>query len=182
MNSFTELVKNRRSVRQFTGEPLLPEEVEQIMKSALMAPTSKNSRPWHFILVEEKTTLERLSLAKSTGISFLKDAPLAILVLSDPVVSTAHIEDAAIAATFIQLQAQDLGLGSCWIQIAGRETEDGYDSEQYIRDLLDIPLQLTITCIVAIGHKAKEGKPHNEEKLLWNRLHIEKFRHETPTE
>lgn len=180
MNNFAELVKNRRSIRQFTTEPLLPNEVEQIMQSALMAPSSKNSRPWHFILIEDKETLAKLSASKESGASFVKDAPLAIIVLSDPVLSGAHIEDAAIVASYIQLQAEDMGLGSCWVQVAGRETSDGYDSEQFIRDLLDIPLQLAVGCIIAIGHKEKAGKPHNEEKLLWERLHIEKFRYDQP--
>lgn len=176
MTPFSELIKNRRSTRQYTEEALLPHEVEQIMKAALMSPTSKNCRPWHFILVEDKEMLKQLALSKSSGAAFLSEASLAIIVLSDPVISSAHVEDAAIAATYIQLQAEDIGLGTCWIQIAGRETEDGYDSEQYIRDRLNIPLQLTVSCMIAVGRKAKQAKPHDEEKLLWERIHIEKFR------
>ena len=97
-------------------------------------------------------------------------------VLTDPMQSGACVEDASIAATYIQLQAEDLGLGSCWVQIRGRETESGQDSEQYVRDLLDIPLQLVVGCIVSIGHKVKAGNPHNEEKLQWEKLHIEKYK------
>ncbi|MDL2256653.1 nitroreductase family protein [Bacteroidales bacterium OttesenSCG-928-I14] len=178
MNSFAELVSKRRSTRQFTDESLLPNEVEQIMKSALMAPSSKNSRPWHFVLIEDKETLHKLSLAKESGIAFIENCALAIVVTTDYNLSHAHTEDAAIAATYIQLQAEDLGLSSCWIQISGRETESGHDSEQYVRDILDIPFQLSIGCILAIGRKAKEAKPHNEENLLWERLHIEKFRYD----
>lgn len=178
MNSFAELILNRRSTRQFTDEALLPHEVEQIMKAALIAPTSKNSRSWQFILIEDKETLNQLSFAKTTGCSFLKDAALAVVVLTDPMLTEALTEDSAIAATYIQLQAEDLGLGSCWVQIRGRETESGYDSEQYVRDLLDIPLQLAVGCIIAIGHKAKVGKPHDEEKLQWEKLHIEKYRYD----
>lgn len=182
MNNFSELAINRRSVRQFTDELLLPHEVETIMKAALMAPTSKNSRPWHFVLVEDKALLQQLSHSKSTGCSFVSDAALAIVVLTDPLLSEAYIEDSAIAATYIQLQAEDLGLGSCWIQISGRETENGQDSEEYVRQILDIPMQLRVGCIIALGHKAKTGKPHNEEKLLWERLHIEKFRYDSEPE
>lgn len=182
MNSFGDLVKNRRSIRQFTDERLLPHEVEEIMKAALMAPTSKSSRPWHFVIVEGREMLEKLSHCKPTGAAFLSGASLAIAVLADPMLSEAYTEDMAIAASYIQLQAEDLGLGSCWIQVAGRETEEGYDSDQYIRELLDIPLQLAVGCIIAIGHKAKPAKPQNEEKLKWERLHIEKFRLDEPEE
>ena len=180
MNSFAELIENRRSTRHYTEEKLTPQEVEQILKTALTAPTSKNSKPWQFILVEDKDLLKKLSVSKSSGASFVADCALAIVVLSDPMRSEAHLEDASIAATFIQLQVEDLGLGSCWVQIRGREAENGQDSEDYIRDLLDIPFQLTVGCIVAIGHKARTGKPHDESKLLWEKVHIEKYKYDEP--
>ena len=175
MNSFAELVKNRRSTRRFTDEKLKAEEVELIVKTALMAPTSKNCRSWKFVLVEDKEMLRQLALSKTTGAAFLEHCALAIVVLSDPVQSTAPIEDASIAAAFIQLQVEELGLGSCWCQIAGRETGSGQDSEQYVRDLLNIPFRYGITCIIAIGHKDRIGKSREEEHLLWENVYIEKF-------
>jgi nitroreductase len=178
MDNFADLVTNRRSVRQYTDEPLLPSEVEQIMRAALMAPSSKNSRSWEFILTENKETLKKLSECKPSTAKFIENCALAVVVLIDPLKTEAHIEDAAIAATYIQLQAEDLGLGSCWVQISGRETEAGYDSEQYVKELLEVPLHLHIGCIIAIGRKARVGKPHSEEKLQWEKLHIEKYRHE----
>jgi nitroreductase len=178
MNNFVELVTNRRSIRQYTGESLSSSEVEQIMKAALMAPSSKNSRSWEFVLIEDKETLKKLSVCKTTNAMFIENCALAIVVLTDPLKSEAYVEDSSIAAAYIQLQAEDLGLGSCWVQISGRETEAGYDSEQYVKDLLEIPLQLHVGCIISLGHKAKIGKPHNEEKLQWEKLHIEKYRNE----
>jgi len=68
-----------------------------------------------------------------------------------------------------------LNLGSCWIHIRERKTANGYDSEQYVRDLLNIPLHFCVECIIAIGHKAKEIKPHSEEKLQWEKLHVGKW-------
>jgi nitroreductase len=178
MNNFIELVTNRRSVRQYTDESLLPSEVEQMMKAALMSPSSKNSRSWEFVLIENKETLKRLSVCKSTGALFIENCALAVVVLTDPLKSEAYVEDSTIAAAYIQLQAEDLDLGSCWVQISGRETESGYDSEQYVKELLEIPLQLHVGCIITIGHKAKAGKPHNEDKIQWEKLHIEKYRND----
>jgi nitroreductase len=175
MNSFAELIINRRSARQYTDKLLDASDVEQIMKAALLSPSSKNSQPWQFVLIEDKDMLKKLALCKSSGAAFIENCALAIVVLSDPMQSSAHIEDTAIAATYIQLQAEDLGFGSCWVQISGRETESGYDSEQYVRDLLEIPLQLTVGCIIALGHKAKISKPHDEEKLQWEKLFVEKY-------
>ena len=175
MKSFAELVKNRRSIRQFAEEKLKAEEVELIVKAALTAPTSRNCRAWKFILIEDQETLRQLALSKTTGAAFLEQCALAIVVLSDPVQSTAPVEDTSIAAAYIQLQAEDLGLGSCWCQITGRETGNGQDSEEYVRDLLNIPDPYRITCIVAVGHKEKAGKPHEEEDLLWENVYIERF-------
>jgi len=175
MKSFAELIKNRRSIRQFTEEKLQAEEVELIIKAALTAPTSRNCRAWKFVLVENPDVLRQLALSKTTGAAFLEQCALAIVVLSNPIQSIAPIEDASIAAAYIQLQAEDLGLGSCWCQIAGRETASGEDSEQYVRDLLNIPFQYGITCIIAIGHKERVGKPHEDEDLLWENVYIEQF-------
>ena len=175
MTRFSELAITRRSVRQYADEPLSSAEVEQILRSALVSPSSKNSRSWEFVLIEDKAMLKQLSLCKPSGSAFLENCALAVVVLTDILQSEAYIEDSSIAATYIQLQAEDLGLGSCWIQIHGRETADGSDSEQYVRHLLGIPLHLFVGCIIAIGHKMKEGKPHDEEKLPWEKLHIEKY-------
>ena len=176
MNSFAELVATRRSVRKYSEEKLTPEQVERIMKTALMAPSSKHSNSWQFVLVEDKEMLRKLSLCKPSGGSFIADCALAIVVLGDPTLSSAVIEDTSIVATYIQLQIDDLDLGSCWVQVRGRETESGQDSEDYVRTLLDIPCQLSIGCIIAIGNKIKPNKPFNEDLLQWEKIHIGKFK------
>ncbi len=176
MNSFAKLVATRRSVRKYSEENLTSEQVKQIMKTALMAPSSKRSTSWQFILVEDKEMLKKLSHCKPTGSTFIADCALAIVVLGNPMLSEAVVEDTSIVATYIQLQAEDLNLGSCWVQIRGRETESGQESEDYIRMLLDIPYQLTVGCIVAIGNKIKPNKPFNEDLLQWEKIHIGKFK------
>jgi nitroreductase len=180
MNSFAQLIINRRSVRQYTGDLLLSDEITQIVKAALLAPTSKNSHSWQFVLIEDKETLKNLSLCKPSTASFIANCALAIVVTTDSSLSEAYIEDAAIAATYIQLQAEDLDLGTCWCQVRGRETADGYDSERYVRDLLGIPSQISVGCIIAIGHKARMPKPHDESKLQWEKLHIRRYKNDSP--
>ena len=97
-------------MRKFTEEELTQEEVVALLKAALMSPSSKRSNCWQFIVVDDKETLDKLSRCKETGASFLKDAPLAVVVLADPLASDVWIEDAAVASLMIQLQAEDLGL------------------------------------------------------------------------
>ena len=175
MEQFSDLIKNRRSMRKFTEEELTQDQVVTLLKAALMSPSSKRSNPWQFIAVGNKETLQKLSLCKAMGASFLSDASLAIVVLADPLASDVWIEDAAIASLMIQLQAEDLGLGSCWIQVRERFTASGVPSNEYVHEVLDIPLHLQVLSIVAIGHKGMERKPFNEEHLQWEKIHLDKY-------
>ena len=95
MESFSELIKARRSMRKFTEEELTQEQVVTLMKAALMAPTSKRSNAWQFIVVDDKDTLKKLSLCKEQASQFIADAALAVVVTADPLVSDVWIEDAA---------------------------------------------------------------------------------------
>lgn len=175
MENFNSLITRRRSTRKFTDELIAPEQVQQLLKSALMAPTSKNSHSWQFVTVEDKETLLALSKCKSAGGAFLEGCVLAVVVLGDMTLTDVWIEDAAIAATYMQLQAEDLGLGSCWCHVRNRRTADDQESEQYVRNLLDIPYQLGVLCVIGFGHKDQVRKPFDDSKLLWEKVHIGKF-------
>ena len=162
-------------MRKFTDVELTQDEVVSLMKAALMSPTSKRSNSWQFIIVDDKEVLKQLSSCKSQASTFIADAALAVVVTADPLASDVWIEDASIASIIIQLQAEDLGLGSCWVQIRERFTANGTPSDEYVRSILDIPLQLQVLSIIAIGHKGMERKPFNEDHLLWDKIHINKF-------
>jgi nitroreductase len=112
MESFSELIKARRSMRKFTEEELTQEQVVTLMKAALMAPTSKRSNAWQFIVVDEKDKLKELSYCKEQASQFIADAALAVVVVADPLASDVWIEDASIASIYLQLQAEDMGLGA----------------------------------------------------------------------
>lgn len=175
MNSFQELITKRRSIRKFTDEKLKPEQVESILKAALKSPSSKSKTPWQFVVVEDREQLQKLSRCKEHGSKPLEGCSIAIIVLADPLSSDVWIEDASIASILIQLEAEDLGLGSCWIQIRERFAPDGTPADNYIREIFDIPLQLQVLSVIAIGHKAQERSPFDEEKLQWERVHIGKY-------
>ena len=175
MENFSTLIKSRRSMRKFTNEELTQEEVVALLKAALMSPTSKRTNCWQFIAVDDKEILEKLSYCKESSSSFIKDAALAIVVTADPLVSDVWIEDASIASIMIQLQAEDLGLGSCWVQLRERFTSNGIPSNEYVHEVLDLPLQLQALSIIAIGHKGMERKPFDESHLQWEKIHINKY-------
>lgn len=175
METFSRLIQTRRSMRKFTEEELTKEEVELLLRAALMAPSSKRSNPWQFVVVDDKDTLEALSKCKEAGAGLIAGAPLAVVVVADPLVSDVWIEDASVATLMIQLQAEDLGLGSCWVQVRERFTADGVSAGDVVRDLLEIPQPLQVLSIVAIGHKGMERKPFDEEHLQWEKVHINKI-------
>jgi len=172
---FKDLVQMRRSHRKFTAQEIDADDVRLILRAALMSPTSKGQRAWQFVVVDDKADLEKLADAKDMGGQFLKDAPLAVVVLGDPMQNDCWVEDGSIAAISMQLQAEALGLGSCWIQMRGRGLSDGTSADTVIQGVLDIPDNLCCLCIVAIGHKADERKPQNEDRLKWENVHAGKF-------
>ena len=175
MTEFKDLVQLRRSHRKFTTEEIDAEDVRLIMRSALMAPTSKGQRAWQFVVVDDPLDIEKLSDAKDLGSQFMKGAPLAIVVLGDPLQNDCWVEDGSIAAISMQYQAEALGLGSCWVQMRGRGLADGTSADTVIRGILDIPENYSVLCVLAVGHKADERKPQNEEKLKWENVHVGKF-------
>ena len=172
---FKELAQMRRSHRKLTGEEISGDAVQLILRAALMSPTSKSQRSWHFVVVDDKMDLEKLSDAKDLGGQFIKGAAMAVVVLGDPMQNDCWVEDGAIAAISMQYQAEDLGLGSCWVQMRGRGLSDGTSADEVIRGILDIPENLSCLCVVAFGHKADERKPQNEDRLKWENVHVAKY-------
>ena len=85
------------------------------------------------------------------------------------------VEDASIAATFIQLKAEELGLGSCWVQMRERGTDDGHRATDNIAELLGIPSGYEVECVIAVGHKLHERSPYEVDKLPTEHIHENKF-------
>jgi len=171
---FFEVLKKRRSIRRFQDRPAPKELVEKLLEAAFLSPSSYNKRPWHFIVVDEKEKLEALSRAK-LGASGLKTAPLAIVVAADKSRSDVWIEDASIAAEHIQLAAFDLGLASFWVQIRNRMHNETKTAEEYVRELLGIPENYRVLCIIGVGYPAENKPPHGDEVFEWEKVSHNEF-------
>ena len=172
MNEFHDLLLRRHSIRRYTDEPLDATDVKTILEAALLAPTSKNARSWHFTVVENRSLLEQLAECKPLYAHPIAKAPLAVVVSANPEKSEAWIEDASVAAAFIHLQVEALGLGSCWIQVRGRMHDDEVTSSDWVKDLLHIDAAEQVVCILSIGHKNEERRPVDPEKLKWDHVTI----------
>ena len=164
---FFELVERRHSVRSFTGEPVEQAAITRILKAALSAPSAKNTRSSSFMVVEEPELIGRIARMRDYGSAFVEKAPLVILVMGDQVRSDLWEVNAAISATYVQLAAQALELGSCWVHVAGRpqrrEEPGGPGAEDYLRSFLPVPEGRRILCAVAIGHTAEPAPIRKEE-------------------
>ncbi len=156
-----DLLRARRSLRRFTGQPVEQGTVDLLLEAALRSPSSKGNTPWEFVVVTDKEHIQALSVAKAHGATFLAGAPLVIVVCADPAKSDVWVEDAAIATTLIHLEATDLGLGSCWVQLRLRQREDGTTAQAFVSQLLGLPEGLQVLAMVGIGYPAtiKEGHP-----------------------
>lgn len=177
MTDLQDLILHRRSIRKFKDRLLTFEEKRAILCSALVAPSSKNRRPCRFVLVEDREMINKLIRCKLIGTLPLETATWVLVVVADPTQSEAWIEDASIAAAFAQLQAEDLGLGSCWVQVRGRDYDEETSSSEYIKKLLEIPSQMEVECLLAFGEKDEERKPYSAEKLQIDKIHLNKWQH-----
>lgn len=176
MKDFESLIMNRRSTRKFSRTPLDADHVEMIMKAGLLAPASKRRNPWQFVVVEDKGMLENLSRCKPQGAAFLEGCSMATVVLGNVMESDTWVEDASISAIFMQLQAEDLGVGSCWCQIRGREHDEDTSAADYVRSLLGIPYQMEVLCILGFGYKEQAARPKDESALQWEKIHLGTYR------
>ena len=170
-----DLLRKRRSVRQFEARTIEPEKIQLLKEAVLRSPSSRNFDPWEFVFVRDKPLLEALSKSKPHGASFLKNAAMGIVVCADETKCDVWVEDCSIASILAQLTAQSLGLGICWVQIRKRFYEAGMPSEAYIRRILNIPDTIRVLSIIAIGYPAEQPEPIGIEKLKQEKIHDNKW-------
>ena len=172
---FYDLLKSRRSIRKFQNREVEKGKIDTMLKSALRAPSSRARRPWEFIAVTDRELLKKLSRCREQGSEFLAGAPLGIVVMADPEACDVWVEDASIASIIIQLSAQSLDLSSCWIQVRNRVHSGRLQAEDYIKEALGIPPKYSIECIVAVGYPAEEKRAYDDNELLYDKIHINRF-------
>ena len=170
-----EILRNRRSIRKYTEQSIEKEKTDVLKEVVLRSPSSKNINPWEFIFIDNPKIIQELKACKSNGTTAFETAPLAVVVCADESLNDVWIEDCSIASILLQLTAQSLGLGSCWIQIRNRMHSEDLSAEKYIQELLGIPEVFRVLSVVTIGYPAKtrEGKPYDE--LQFDKIRINRF-------
>lgn len=175
MNELLQMLLNRRSVRQYTGEAIPEEALNAVLQAGLLAASGKAAYPCEFIVVRERAALQSLAECRTGAARMLEKAGAAIVVLGDADKTDTIIEDCSIALANMHLMADSLGLGSCWIQGRLRLAPDGRTTEDYIRGLLGFPENLKLEAILSLGVPASRPAPHSLEELKYEKIHQEKY-------
>ena len=167
---FPELVKNRRSIREFSGEHIPDEIIDQILGLAAYAPSSWGGHPVEFIVIRDRHVMSELARCKAMGAGPLAYGDAAIVPIIDKRNLELWVEDAAVASTYILLAAEYYGVAACWIHMKDRRGHT-HMAEDDIRDLLGIPENYGILNAVSLGMKRQP----NEERELQANIHYERY-------
>ena len=174
-NDLYELSKRRRSVRKYSKKNIDESLVNEIMKVALMAPTSFGHQAVEFVIVRNQETIQLLSECKKFGGSQISIANAVIVVMvktENKKSSEFWIEDGAIASSYILLAAEQYNLGACWVHIRNRMGKIN-TSDMEIRSLLKIPNEYTVLNLITLGEKDEIKKSYTDEDLHFQNIHFE---------
>ncbi|WP_353094502.1 nitroreductase family protein [Tissierella praeacuta] len=170
-----DLLMKRRTIRKYKNQEVGKDILDKILQGALTSPSGKNIKPCELVVVNNKELLEKLAASRGGASHPISNAELAIAVLVDSNITDTWVEDASIMATVIQLTAASLGLGSCWIQVRNRLTEDGENVEDYVRNVLNIPEKYNVLNIISLGYPDEEKSPHDSKALPYDKIHYNEF-------
>ena len=140
----------------------------------MTSPTSKNRRPWEFIVVTDDETKLRLSKATAFS-SFAAGSPAVIVIIYDSGKNIRAAEDCSLSAGNIYLEAVNQGLGTCYVQIAGGTEAGSGDPEEFVRKTLGIPDRYRVQCIMPVGYPADLPGPHGDDEFDRGKIHLEVF-------
>ena len=140
-------IKSRRSVRLYNSKPIEIEIINQIIESAIWAPSGKNGQPWKFKIITEQNIIEEIAKLSANS-RWLKTAPCLIIVYLDKRCSYHYIKDVQSCGAAIQnmlLTAHEMGIGSCWIG-------DLLEKANSVNELLQVYDYLELMGVVSLGY------------------------------
>ena len=172
MNPSLHFIFSRRSVRKYEDKDIPEDLFTDLFEAAMAAPSAVAKDPWHFLLIRERETLDKMVKILPNG-QMLRQAPAAVIVCGD--INKANLnevsymlQDLSAAVENILLAATALGLGSCWLGMHPRQ-----DRMDGIRNLFNFPDNIIPMCGIALGWPAEEPEPRTRYKA--ERIHLEKW-------
>ena len=165
---FIQTIFARRSIRRYTSEPVSEADIKTLLEAAMAAPSASNRKPWQFVVVTKRQTLDAQAEAHPHG-KMLFEATLCISVCGDLTeMERFWVQDCSAATENLLVAATALGLGAVWLGVYPRE-----DRVAAVRQVLDIPERITPLNLVSIGHPAEEKEPRTQYDQT--RVHRERW-------
>ncbi len=154
MSDLLDLIRSRRSIRKYKDKRVEREKIHKIMEAARWAPSSHNSQPWKFFVIENKGKEEALVEA-TYGQEFVSEAPIIILACGDKMKSEYCSDDCSLAIENLVLEAYSLGLGTCII---------GYFDRELVKSIFKLKKDMTVYYLITLGYP--DEKPKRDRKPL----------------
>lgn len=170
--TFLDLVKKRQSVRSYLLKPVPREAIERCLEAARMAPSACNSQPWSFIVVDDPAKRQALADAAFSGVhamcAFAKQAPVLVVVVTEASTVTAalagfvkdikyNLVDIGIAVEHFVLQAEEEGIGTCWL---------GWFDRKGVKSVLALPKSAKIDILISMGYPQDETIRDKKRKSI----------------
>lgn len=153
-----EVIMSRKSVRKYLDRPVEKEKIEQMLKAAMAAPTGKDTRPWEFIVVKDRSLLDDMAQSLPYA-KMLASAPMAIVVCADTTKSSYWYLDCSAATQNILLAAEALELGAVWTA-----TYPYSERMELVQNILHLPSHISSLCVIPVGYPAMPHSPKDK----WN--------------
>ena len=172
MNPKLASIFSRRSIRKYQDKEIPDEMINDLLEAGMAAPSAVAKDPWHFIVVRNRETLNKIVGAMPNA-KMLSQAPAAFVVCGD--INKAHIQaesymlqDLSAAVENILIAANILGLGTCWLGMHPRP-----ERLAFIRELFDLPDNIIPMCGIALGWPAEQPDPRT--RFRQERVHPEEW-------
>lgn len=177
-----DVIQKRRSIRRYKDTPVEEEKLNEILEAARQAPSGNNTQPWHFIIVKSPEMRRKLAEASHKQM-WMADAPVHIVCVADirsriqediPIVLTDDnpmlefkklIRDTSIGIEHLVLEAENQGLGTCWI---------AWFEPREIAELLGVPEDKYVQAIIPVGYPDEQPSAR-PRKALESMVHHEKW-------
>lgn len=151
-----DAIQSKRAIREFKDEPLAEEHIDRILNAGRRSQSSKNSQPWHFIVVQDKDRLQKVSQLGDFMGHVAGAAMCVVIVVPEENERTLwHFFDAGQSASYMQLAATEIGVGSCLGTVY---------KPQEAKDLLGIPADHQTRIVISFGYPADKDQLTNPLK------------------
>ncbi len=163
-NATLKSIHERTSVRAYTSQAVSKDLLVDLVKAGMAAPSAMNKQPWEFVVIQDRTILNKLGEIKPP----VAKAPAAIVVLGNTTMSGSWILDCSAATENILIAATSMGLGTVWTGAYGNAK-----FETLLKETLSLPDGVMPLSVIAVGYP--EGTPTPKNKYVESKVHFDKY-------